>query len=411
MFYAAVATAMDVAAAAVVAAAAGIGDEDDARRRRYMWLLLMLAAVHEEEQEGLIEAWRGARPLTDYCSFKHDHFQWRLEDDPPENTVKLTRFTPAQLRRLAPLLLGDTTLRFRTSMATRSAYKVEPLQALYLVCERLAYPARYYDIRMGRGHAWMSHVFNGTIERLYESFKALIHWWPSLNNVATLQRYGRAAQRSGHGDGLLWGFIDGTFFQYARPSDADKQSASYSGYHRANGEKLQCITTPDGLIVHASEPYLGPANDWQMFFDSGVEDKLRDIFAGRDEELYLYGDSAYRDCFGVIEPFRPVAGGWRYLTDEQRRANYFHSSARISVEMAFGDNWKHWTYVNGGKMLRSGCQPTAAYRLVSVLLQNCLTCLRAEEGRLNTVGSVFQCQPPTLEQYLGLEPLVLDDRV
>lgn len=366
------------------------------------WLLLLLLTVMQEEEElGVIDALDGARePIPTQLSYKYPSGEWSLDNEVEENVRYDTRFTKDQLKRLAGLLLGEDDLRFASGRSKKHYFKASPVKALYLVCQRMAYPGRYYSLRLGKHHSWLSNVFNGTVELLYKQWRDHLKWWPALNDIATLERYGRIAGEAGHGGGLLWGFIDGTFFEYARPKDHQKQLSSYAGYYGANGEKVQCITTPDGLVVHTSEAFLGPANDWTMYEESGVEARLRLLFEPRGAEMYLYGDSAYQSCYGIIDPFR-ADGGWRYLTDEQARANYWHSKSRIGVEMAFGDNWKYWTYANAGKMLRSSCQPTSAYRQVSFLLQNCLLCMRYEEsGRLGAIGKMFECPPPTLEQYL-----------
>ena len=125
-----------------------------------------------------------------------------------------------------------------------------------------------------------------------------------------------------------------------------------------------------------------------------------DIANPNQPVLFLFGDSAYQSKWGVIDPLRHDAG-WQYLTDEMRRSNYWLSKARVGVEMAFGNNFDWFTYVHFGKAVRATVQPVGTYFLVSLLLQNCLTCLRAEEGKIGTINGMFGCMPPTLEDYLN----------
>ena len=132
---------------------------------------------------------------------------------------------------------------------------------MYTLCNRLAYPTRYYHHtkNIGRSISWISEVFNGSMERIYGDWKDLIHWRPQLNNYNELCRYSRYLGEAGWGEGRVWGAIDGTFFGFCRPADSVHQLQTYSGYYKGNGLKYQSITTPDGLISHASEPFLAPS--------------------------------------------------------------------------------------------------------------------------------------------------------
>ena len=132
---------------------------------------------------------------------------------------------------------------------------------MYTLCNRLAYLTRYYYYtkNIGRSISWISEVFNGSMERIYGDWKDLIHWRPQLNDYNELCRYSRYLGGAGWGEGRVWGAIDGTIFRFCRPADSVHQLQTYSGYYKGNGLKYQSITTPDGLISHASEPFLAPS--------------------------------------------------------------------------------------------------------------------------------------------------------
>ncbi|KAK5111819.1 hypothetical protein LTR85_011717 [Meristemomyces frigidus] len=192
------------------------------------------------------------------------------------------------------MLLGEGELRFEASPG--HCYVASPKKALYFLCRRLVYPSRYYSLSIGRGHSWMSHVTNGTVALLIEYFGEMIKWWPPLNDYNTLRRYATKLGEAGHGQGRVFGFIDGTFNEFCRPRDYDIQRATYSGYYCANGQKFQCITATDGLVVSVGDVHFAPVNDWQAYEESGVVARLCDIHSDDPNRplLFMYGDSAYQ---------------------------------------------------------------------------------------------------------------------
>jgi hypothetical protein len=113
--------------------------------------------------------------------------------------------------------------------------------------------------------------------------------------------------------------------------------------------------------------------------------------------LYLYGDPAYHCTFGVCAPFMTTSlRGRRNLTVDQQRFNEKLASMRISVEHAFGDALRKWTYTVSHKQLRSGSQAVGAFFRVAVLLNNSRACI---SGR-NPTSDLFKVKAPTLEEYL-----------
>src|SRR5271168_1088711 len=103
-----------------------------------------------------------------------------------------------------------------------------------------------------------------------------------------------------------------------------------------------------------------------MYQRSGVEDAVRALIEGY-ETLYIYGDLAYRESFGVAAPFTDPRGR-RWLPLEKQRFNKALSSVRIAVEQSFGRTQVLWTYTAFHKGLTAGWQPVAAYFFVAVLL-------------------------------------------
>ena len=155
--------------------------------------------------------------------------------------------------------------------------------------------------------------------------------------------------------------------------------------------------TPDGLISHLGGPFEGPMGDWAVWCETGLENRLRILDEGVQNEdwLYLYGDPAYTASYGIIGPFKADVG--RPLNVALREMNAHMSSLRISVEHGFGKIMQLWQFNGHEKSLKIGLSPVAGYYIVAVLLANIHTCLRGSQ-----TSTKFHCNPPPLQVYLSL---------
>ena len=228
------------------------------------------------------------------------------------------------------------------------------------------------------------------IQHLDKKFKDLLIWHPHLQSYENLKRFEEAIQKKG-GGALVWGFVDGTFRGFQRPTK--RQQDWYSGYYGAHGFKFQAIVTPNGLVYSLIGPFHGKANDWSIFTSSSVPERIREVIGDR-RILYLYGDPAYHFLFGVMPPFKHALG-YRYLPRAERAFNIRLSKVRISVEHAFGRTQSLWTYTAFSKQLSLTKQPVAAFYRVAILLTNLYTCIRG-----NQISQKFVCKPPSVEDYL-----------
>jgi len=87
----------------------------------------------------------------------------------------------------------------------------------------------------GRSPAWLSAVFNDAVTFLVEEFTPLLQWHPQLT-YSRLLVYEEAVERVG-GCGGIWGFVDGTFRGFCKPSkDDEAQRAAYNGHKRQHGQ-------------------------------------------------------------------------------------------------------------------------------------------------------------------------------
>jgi hypothetical protein len=109
-------------------------------------------------------------------------------------------------------------------------------------------------------------------------------WHPRLDDYARLLEFGEATGlRTGLGGNSIWGFIDGTFRPFCRPSN--EQGYHYSGQKKRHGLKFQGIVTPDGLISSMDGPWLARFNDWRIYLNSGVPVRIAKVSSPHSSRL------------------------------------------------------------------------------------------------------------------------------
>ena len=131
-----------------------------------------------------------------------------------------------------------------------------------LLLARSAFPDRLYTLggTFGRSEPWLSAVFNNLAVHTAQQFGGLLAWHPRLWSYNCLLAFGDAVGRyTNLGGQRIWGFIDGTFRPFCRPTEG--QETWYSGHAKAHGMKFQAITTPDSLVSSLIRPFSGPIND------------------------------------------------------------------------------------------------------------------------------------------------------
>jgi hypothetical protein len=119
-----------------------------------------------------------------------------------------------------------------------------------VVCARLSYPNRWYTLAdlFDRSPSWLSIVFNDTVIYLCNRFKKHLRWHRLLTDYTRLKAYTKAVKSICRVDGI-YGFIDGTFKGYCRPTEQKAQGIVYSGHKRNYGYNWQVVTAADGLSL------------------------------------------------------------------------------------------------------------------------------------------------------------------
>jgi nuclease HARBI1 len=319
----------------------------------------------------------------------YEQFEFTLDTWPELNY----RFELAVDRHEAERLitvLDIEAITFRNRLAP------SPVLALCVTLARLKYPSRWksHSLKFGRSFGYLSVVFTDVIEYLSTTFDQQLTWHPRLRSYRRLREFARAVDDAGAG-GLIWGFIDGHFMEFARPKM--DQRLCYSGHSKAHGLKMQAITTPDGLVSSLYGPFPGKDNDWNIYSQSRIKQRLQRLFTSDRQMLWLYGDPAYSQSFGILAPYKHSSGR-HALPREHQQFNYRMSKYRISVEHSFGAVWRKWTYTGFAKSLRNGQQALGSIYRTAVLLDNCITCLRGG----NQTSKKYNMAPPSIEEYLAL---------
>jgi hypothetical protein len=136
---------------------------------------------------------------------------------------------------------------------------------LSLVRYRLAWPKRLKDCMhvFDKERGWLSSVFNGTYQHIYQCFRDKLLWDKELLSLQALDRYCTVIQRQGEPSGRVWGFIDGTHrpIRRSRLETAPKEEL-YSAYKKFHSMEYLVIVTPNRLLACLRGLYEGRASDW-----------------------------------------------------------------------------------------------------------------------------------------------------
>ena len=166
----------------------------------------------------------------------------------------------------------------------------------------------------------------------------------------------------------------------------------YNGHKRVHAIKFQSLLVPNGLIISLHGPVVGRRHDGFLLQQSGLIPQLENRFYTAEGRAYhIYGDPAYPLLPHLITPFKA-----HELTPTQRRCNKRMSSIRESVEWGFCKIIQIFAFLGYKNNLKVGLQPVHQYYAVGAILANCHTCIYN-----STTGIYFQCDPPTIEDYLS----------
>jgi hypothetical protein len=223
----------------------------------------------------------------------------------------------------------------------------------------------------------ISRIFNRVLRFVFKRFRAILEWDSRRLTPAKLR------------DGVF-GFIDGTFRQCARPGR--HQRCMYTGHKRAHGLRYQGIVGPDGILLHLSAAYTARHHDSFLVQQSAIVARMAAELGGHEGRLYIYGDEAYRGHRPWIETKH--LGSDALLTAEQRNENLIMSSDRVVIEHFFGRVVNLWRYIDFVPCQHVFVSPVAMQYAVAVLLTNFYACFYG-----GGTANHFDCDPPVAEEY------------
>lgn len=98
--------------------------------------------------------------------------------------------------------------------------------------------------------------------------------------------------------------MDGTVIDVALPGCFSEQNAAYNGDRRKLALKVQSITSPYGLILHAAGPIEVREHDWPSYFRSGIEQQLYSVRTVDGTQYYVHAGSGKNGRSSVDVPFQ-----------------------------------------------------------------------------------------------------------
>ena len=364
------------------------------RRRREWWSRKLMARVPVlTSSNGVI----GAPPILygRASNYTLDH-ERPLS---PKHYYSMFRFCRDDIPRLV------RALRVPAEMTTRNRTRIDGEEALLIFLHRMRYPNRLCDEKMffGRPVGAISEIAEMMRVYLDDIAANLLLEFDHERLMPLMPVFAAAVHAKGAPLENIWGFVDGTFRWFCRPSiggyRGEAQRAQYSGHARGHGNNHQGVETPDGILVEMHGPHAGRHNDLRSLRESRLLERLFryaiNRYPHRDGRLRvwaLFGDRGYNHGHPCLQvPYKGAAA----QPDHARRYNHRMAAIREPVEWSFGKVAVLFAFVDFEKNQKLFLQPVASYWRIATLLTNCHSCLYG-----NQTSKYFLVPTPPLEVYL-----------
>ena len=95
------------------------------------------------------------------------------------------------------------------------------------------------------------------------------------------------------------------------------------------------VVTPDGLLSCFQGPYEGSRGNWAMWKE-GMQQSVVENAYEEEDRVYLYGDAAFYQEYGVIGAYRRRNG--IPLTEGGSVFNAYMAKQRMAVEWGYDKN-------------------------------------------------------------------------
>lgn len=214
----------------------------------------------------------------------------------------------------------------------------------------------------------------------------------------------------------IFGFIDCSVYRINRPfsgPDGDyigaprkeqyyrAQRAVYTRHKQCHGIKVETVLLPNGISTLAG-PFSARAHDvgGVLMNMSGLDDFLFELQQGNAHIYSAFGDKVYgRNGLQCVRSYFRALGAGAHLTPYERLCNDRIKPCRETIEWSYGDVTKLFQLSGDPKNYRLGKRYPYAQEQIRVchLLVNIYNCLNGDK-----TSAMFDCRPPTLEDYLHL---------
>lgn len=151
-------------------------------------------------------------------------------------------------------------------------------------------------------------------------------------------------------------------------------------------------------MLHVHGPERGNIHDTTLLRLSKLMEKAVPLLEGAREQLgkrsvfSFFGDGAYAKSKYLLSPFTGPN-----KTVLEKLTNRYMSNSRIAVEWGFGAVLSQFPLLDRWKLHRLLNTSCVQWYELAVLLCNFLNCYRP-----NQIAQYFNCEPLSIEEYLGL---------
>ncbi|XP_067212784.1 putative nuclease HARBI1 [Linepithema humile] len=217
-------------------------------------------------------------------------------------------------------IIKPTLLRSRSGRKT-----ISPEKQFFIAIWKMATPDSYRSIceKFNVARATALNAVRKVTKALVKLAPRFITW-PEGHRAEEIMR-GFAATSAFP---RVIGAIDGTHINIKVPHVNPECYVNRKNHHSIH---LQAVSDHTGQFIHCLAGHVGSVHDQRVFRLSEINNYLEDAEKFPNDS-HILGDAAYTIHEHLMTPFRDNG----HLTVRQKNYNFCHSSARISIERAFG---------------------------------------------------------------------------
>ena len=139
-------------------------------------------------------------------------------------------------------------------------------------------------------------------------------------------------------------------------------------------------------------PIFGRHHDLIMVRESNINNRMRDLQIGHENQYTMYADKGYVDLTHLVAAYHGA-----HLTQPQIQINGVLSLVRVTVEWCFGKIAEYQKYLDFPRAQQMQLQPVGKYYRLGALSMNAHTCLYGSQTSIHfglkapSLGEHFDC--------------------